>query len=428
MLLRFGLTNHTSFREACEASFIATSQRDEPSFRFSAPHAQHGVLPAIGVWGANASGKSNLLRALLHFRALVKSSFTAVGPGEPLEWSPFALRTADGSPPTQMDLDLLVDGQRFHYGFRFRASGIDEEWLYTWPKHRRQVLFHRDQRAENPWYFGPALGGQRQSIARATRGNSLFLSAAAQHNHEELSRVYLAIVDGIRSESRIELRGHPLFTADSPILDAALRPVVTAFLGAADVGIFDFRAQRREVSPENLGRIFHPEALRLAERVDGGAATFELHLRHGARDDGGWELPPHLESRGTHILLRRLEDLLLALRGGGVLVLDEIDTSLHPDLCGALIDAFTTPSSNPRQAQLVFSTHHGELLSRLRRDEVVIVDKARDGGSTLRTAADYADLRQRDDLVHAYAQGRLRGVPALGDLPSILARGLPHAS
>lgn len=430
MLLRFGLKNHTSFRDASELNFIATSQEDEPSWRIKAPHTAHGVLPVVGVWGANSAGKSNLLRALLALRHLVKFSFTKPGPKDPVRWFPFAMRQGDDALPTQMDLDLVVDGQRYHYGVCFRSQGVTEEWLFTWPKGRKQVLFHRDHGQTDPWYFGPSLSGQRQAIVKATRSNSLFLSAAAQYEHEQLSAIYQAISDGICSERRIELHGHPLFTGASPILDPKMRPAVLAFLGAADLGIVDMRAEALPVkTAEELAQVFQPDFLKeFSQSIKPPESMFKLVFMHGTSSDAGWELSPEMESRGTHILLRRLEDLILVLRSGAALVLDEIDTSLHPDLCGVLLDLFTSPVTNPRGAQLIFSTHHGELLARLRRDEVVLIDKARDGASTIHSASDYASVRGRDDLALAYAHGRIRGVPALGDLTGIVARGLHDAS
>ncbi|HEY8376581.1 MAG TPA: AAA family ATPase, partial [Nannocystis sp.] len=204
----------------------------------------------------------------------------------------------------------------------------------------------------------------------------------------------------------------------------ALRDTVVAFITAADIGVIGVRPVAVELDLKMLAPLLGDEAVKtLSAHMDGPGAPYELRLRHGS-SESSWELPPEMESRGTNILLRRLEDLLQVLRDGGVLVLDELDTSLHPDLCGTLVDMFTTPATNPKGAQLVFTTHDGGLLSRLRRDEVVLIDKARDGASTLRTASDYSDVRGRDDLARAYALGRIRGVPALGDLAGILARGL----
>lgn len=430
MLLRFGFANYASFRDAAELSFVATAQADAPSWRIDAPHAPHGVLPVVGVWGANASGKSNLLRALAVFRNRVRDSFVAFTPDETLPWIPFAMRTEPTDPSTSMDLDVLVDGTRFHYGTRFRSTGFVEEWLYAWPKHRKQILFHRNHAEQDPWYFGSNLGGQRQHIARATRPNSLFLSVAAQYNHEQLTPVYTAITQGIRTERRIQLRGHPLFGADSLVLRPRLKPAVLAFLSAADLGVVDLRFVASPHGPPSLpdkaaNETFHPEFLaKLPQRHEDRPQMYEIRLRHGEGTNASWELEPELESRGTQVLLRRLEDFLETLQGGGLLLLDEIDTSLHPDLCSELVGLFANPEINRRGAQLLFSTHDRGLLGTLRRDEAILIDKARDGASALRSASDFIGLRARDDLRRAYETGRIHGVPILGDLAGALANAL----
>ena len=430
MLLRFGLANYASFRDATELSFVASAQADAPSWRIEAAHAPHGVLPVVGVWGGNASGKSNLLRGLAVFRNRVRDSFVGFTPDEAIPWIPFAMRTGPTDPTTSMDLDVLVDGTRFHYGARFRSTGFVEEWLYAWPRHRKQILFHRNHAERAPWYFGSNLGGQRQHIARATRPNCLFLSVAAQYNHEQLTPVYTAITQGIRTERRIELRGYPLFRADSLVLRSRLKPAVLAFLSAADLGVVDMRFVASPHAPpssrsEAINEVFHPEFLeKLAQRSEDRPQLYELRLRHGERPDASWELEPELESRGTQILLRRLEDFLETLQGGGLLLLDEIDTSLHPDICSELVGLFAKPEINRRGAQLLFSTHDRGLLGTLRRDQVLLIDKARDGASSLRSASDFIGLRARDDLRRAYEMGRIHGVPVLGDLAGALASAL----
>ena len=115
--------------------------------------------------------------------------------------------------------------------------------------------FPSDHSQKDPWHFGTGLGGQRQVIARVTRQNSLFLSAAAQHDHERLSSLYRAITDSILLERRIQLHGYPLFQEDSPILDPKLKATVALFVRAADVGVFGLRAEeveRKHASPEGI--------------------------------------------------------------------------------------------------------------------------------------------------------------------------------
>lgn len=99
------------------------------------------------------------------------------------------------------------------------------------------------------------------------------------------------------------------------------------------------------------------------------------------------------------------------LHAGGLLVIDELETSLHPDLCARLVDLFTREESNPKGAQLLFTTHVRDILGRLRRDEVVLVDKGEDGRSYLSAASDFRGIRKRDDLRVLHRRGQLGGVP-----------------
>jgi AAA15 family ATPase/GTPase len=436
MILRFGVSGYASFRDEVELSFVSTSQKDEPSHRLATEVVPHGVLPVLGVYGGNASGKSNLLEAIEAFRDHVKHSFTRTQPTAPVTTQPWRHAPSTSVPATRMELDLLIDGVRHHYGFRIHDGAFMEEWLLRWPSTRRQVVFHRESATWQPdvtgsdWYFGPSLSGQRTSIAKATRANSLFLSTAAQHNHEELGAVAAAIVRSIVGESNIQLQGWPLFRADDAILRAENRSRLLALLAASDVGVHDVVVEEVEnplkqaITP--LEQVFRPDALqKLVEDPDASRNFVELHLvRHSAA--GPWRLPPNRESRGTHVLLRRLSDLFKLLDSGGLLVIDELDTSLHPDLCAMIVALFTSPATNRGNAQLLFSTHDRGLLKSLRRDEVVLIDKDLEGASTLSVASDYRDLRGRDDLRAAHEQGRLGGVPVLGDLISAWAADVSH--
>jgi hypothetical protein len=412
MLLRFGVENHRSIRHYTELSFVSTSQHDAPLWRMASPEAPHGVLPVLGVYGANASGKSNLLNAAVLLRDHVARSFTDLAPDGEVPWTPWHNSDA----PTRLDVDVDVDGVRHHYGFRFDRSGFREEWLYAFPRGRRQVLYHRDHSQAEPWYFGPALGGQRAEIRKATRPNALFLSAAAQFAHADLTPVWQALAS-VRTDAPVELRGTPAFPPDAPLLVEANREVVLRLLRAADIGVVDLHGKANEsrfaAVRELLVGLLGPEkgALEAKPLAD----YIEVWLTHEAANGERWEHEPELESRGTHILLSRVNDILAHLSTARLMVVDEIDTSLHPELCGALVDLFTDQRANPKGAQLLFSTHDRGLLSRLRRDEVVLLDKADDGGTVARTAADFKGLRARDDLARVYAEGRIGGVPVLSD-------------
>jgi hypothetical protein len=425
MLMRFLIENHQSFREPAELSFVATARKDTPDLRFPSHHAPHGVLPVVGVWGANASGKSNLLHGLLFLCRAVELSDVGQAATAPVQWSPWRLQRGEGAPPTRMELDFLMGETRVHFGFRVDDRGFIEEWLYQWEGSRRQVLYHRDRTQDPGWYFGPSLKGRRADFAAETRDNSLYLSAAAQRNHPQLLPIHQAITQGIGRDARIGLTGHPTFSEDEPFLTPDLQPVLLRLIRAADLGITGIRIEEHEKKPDlpiELERVFQPEFVaKLANRPV--RKRMRLIFQRGQPGDL-WELPPESESRGTQIFLARITDVFNALRTGRLLVMDEIDTSLHPDLCIELVRLFTDPTTNPHRAQLLFATHDRDLLEHLRTDEVVLVDKGADGASMLRTASDYKGLRTRDDLRRVHAQGRLGGVPTVGHFGAALSRGL----
>jgi uncharacterized protein len=423
MLLQFTFENHRSFRDPASLSFVATSRKDEPSWRMASPYTANGVLPVLGLWGANASGKSNAIHALLTFRAAVKDSHARWGATQAVPWWPWGQRKGTDAPPSRFEIDLQVDEFRYAFGFAVCRGAFVEEHLLRWEGSRKQVLYSRTADENNPWHFGTHLKGQRTRIAEETRANSLFLSAAAQSNHPMLLGVYKAIVDGIKPERRIGLNGFPLFGKAHPILDPAFRESLLTLLKAADVGISDVVIERpqRVPMPDDIVQMLKPEVAAKFETI--GDKDEDLHFIRLVHGNENWVFSPDEESRGTQILLARLADLVASLRRGGLLVLDEIDTSLHPDLCSALVGLFTNQQTNPGGAQLLFSTHDRDLLKSLRTDEVVLIDKHNDGASSLATASDFRGVRTRDDLRRLHEEGRLRGVPTLGDFSDAFTQG-----
>ncbi len=414
-LLRFGFENFTSFLEPVEVSFIATAQKDSPGFRFPHPSAQYGILPVLGVYGANASGKSNLLAGLVQLRDLVRYSFFFQPDGK-IPWTPWRLDKSRSAPPSRFDIDFILEGIRYHYGFVHDAEKFHEEWLYRWPGSRRQVLFERDTNAANPWYFGPSLTGEKAVLSRSTRPNSLFLSTAAQNNHQALGKVFRALTRGIRRDRKIELTGFPVFEKGDPILDPEKRSGVEQILQAFDLGFSSIQLEEipeHQLQPlEMLEQVLKPEAFEEFQRSFGSASPrYQVVLERRGAGGESWSLPPELESRGSNILLQRINDLL-ALESG-VLVIDELETSLHPEICAALVEIFTSEETNKPRAQLVFTTHNRDLLGKLRRDEILLVDKLSDGRSVVTSVAEFKNLRGRDDRRQLYEDGRIGGVPIL---------------
>ncbi len=432
MIVGFTVENFRSFRDETEVSFVSTARRDAPTHRLACPGTRHGVLPVLGVWGANASGKSNLLRAVGELKNLVEHSFTRLGAEAPIPWTPWRMR--DDAEPTRIEVEFTVPAEESGAPVRhvlvveWTAAGIAYEALYAWPLGTRRLLYERDADASPPFRPGRSLR-QAGPAWQATRPNSLFLSAAAQFNHPQLLPVHRALTRGITVAAWDEAApGSPfLFDPRSPLLQPENRPRLLKLMQAADLAVVDVELRPREDIRSALATMFRQageDGAKRAQRIEASPPPVELRLVHGPDETGEtWTCPSELESDGTRKLLALLDTLLPVLDEGGLWVVDELDRSLHPDLCKAIVGLFTDPDTNSRGAQLLFATHSRDLLDGLRSDEVLLVDRDASGASRLTPASDYRRLRTRDSLQRAHRQGRIGGVPILAGLGAALSPG-----
>ncbi|HAO2891834.1 TPA: AAA family ATPase, partial [Escherichia coli] len=188
MLLRFEAENHLSLRDHTEFSLIASSLKDnEEGLIERSEVARSRILPSAVIYGANASGKSNLLSAFKYMCSLVESSHSRGRPDGGVRQMPFLLGPNNESQPTKFAADFIASNTRYRYGFEYTGDAFTSEWLFAYPNGRAQLLFERNSQEFN---FGRGLRGRNQTIADLTRRNSLFVSAAAQNDHQELLPVY----------------------------------------------------------------------------------------------------------------------------------------------------------------------------------------------------------------------------------------------
>ena len=413
MLLRFGVSNHLSIRDMQELSFVPSSLKDESEGLIECPAAPSGsLLPAAVIYGPNASGKSNLINALDTMRSMVLTSQTKGEPGGGVPRSPFKLDPASSQMPSRFDIDFVVDGVRHHYGFKASSTGFEAEWLYAFPKSQRRVLFERDG---DKFRFKRGLRGQNSNIAGLTRPNSLFLSAAAQNSHEQLSRIFgffrsmlgvrgIAVRSGMASE-RLTKQG-----MDSRVID---------FLKKMNTGVIDYRRKETEIpkevrdaSREMFAAVKRAVGDRLDVEMDLGDKHVTIELAHHGRDGEPVYLELARESAGTRRLLIVLGSAYRALDHGRPLFIDEFDASLHTQASEAVLKLFCSPETNTKGAQLIATTHDTNLLQSpvLRRDQVWLTEKDTEGATQLYPLTDYR-TRKGDNIERGYLQGRYGAVP-----------------
>jgi predicted ATPase len=411
MFLRFSFSNHRSFRETAVLPLVATRLHGEGALRIPAPGAKHGVVPVMALYGPNASGKTSVVRAWEAFVQHVAHS-GELKEGKDIPFQPFRLDPEGASLPSRYELDFVVDGIRYHYGFVHTQRSFEEEWLYAWPKGHEQLWFHRQGGSPEDWYFGGGLKGRVKTLASFTGENQLFLSTSANNKHPVLEPIQRWLSTAI-SFSNLDIVHQNLWRSNSPLFEPRRLAQVLRLLKLADLGIGDARVESRE---EALQRILQRmdeagAAEDIARRLREDGPPQELVLQHLGSEGGAW-LPTYLESSGTVTLINHLHDLLGVLDRGGLYIADELDRSLHPELTAALIGLFKSPEVNRNGAQLLFTSHDVSLLERLERDEVCWVTKDGRGASQITPLSDFR-VAKRDDVERDYRIGRYGALPRI---------------
>ena len=420
MLLRFSGSNIRSFRDEFTLSLLATRVA-EPGAARSIPWREGGtdidVLPTALVLGANASGKSNLLRAMADLRSFVLHSFRRGDPNGGVPRRYFQLDPAGQAKPTMFEIDLVLGGVRHEYRVELDDERVLVERLVRYPKGKESLLFDRRR---DEIEFGPSLRSRGRIIGELLRPNASFLSTAAATNDEVLLPLYAWFS---RNLLLAEAHNRHLRTARSAELleDRARAEKALAMLHAADLGISGVK--KRPLDPETRDRV-RRAVLILQGREgepDGSEADslkieeYGIALVHQS-ESGTCELDPQDESLGTLVWLGLLGPVMDALENGTVLLADELDASLHPVLVERLVRLFQDPRTNPNRAQLIsnaFDLHLVAATSDRRligRDQIWFTSKLVDGSSRLYPLLDF-DPRRDENISRRYVQGMYGAIP-----------------
>ena len=413
MMLRFQVSNHRSILDPVELSLIAVDD-DRPATR-GFERLPERALTVAGIYGPNASGKTNVLDAIAWLSNAVARSLR--GWEEEVPRDPHRFGDAPTEPST-FDLDLMVDDVRYSYWLEVDDSGVQYESLFSYPERRRRTLFERE--GENVEFRRgfEAVRGIRELLTPTT----LTLSAAMRLRSHPALEVGRAIsrtgVLGLR-RPRQPMRALPMF----PPFHSTAR----LFLEDHD------EMRHRSISYEGHRRSAL-EMLRWADPgIDRVRADEDADKRRQLQfvrqlDDEPVGLDIEDESDGTIRWFRMLAPVLGTLNRGHVLLCDEIDASLHPELSARLVKLFQDPTVNPLGAQLIFTTHDATLLNSLNRDEVWLTEKSKGLVTSLKALAEYSGERVRRsvNLEKAYLRGRFGAVPEIDQIAVREAIGLSH--
>lgn len=348
-------------------------------------------LKVLGIFGPNASGKSNILKAANFCRRLVLDSYQN-NEGVVFDFMPFKFDDYLEK-PSSFSISFIADGTEYEYSFSIARNQIVSEELYYYPGKRKAKIFTRNECAgmkkSEQYSFSEGLLAKPMDVAQSTGKNTLFISRASQMDRELAKKIY----NFFRTELLIGLPR--LSGKDSVELFSQNKDLVLKALRLADSDIADIRV-RIDKMPLPIGN-----ETCLTDVVN----FYTTHKR-------SLKVRFHLEgeeSAGTIQLFNLLLTLLDVCKNGKTLLLDEFDLSLHSETAQFVLDLVNASDA----AQFLFTSHNTSLINvkKLRRDQILFTNKKEDGSTELYSLFDFKDFRENMDAEKCYLKGRFDAIP-----------------
>ncbi len=421
MLIEFSVKNFRSIRDEVLFSMVKGAGKGLEETNVlkvtDAPAAVNPLLRSGVIYGANAAGKTNLLRALAALQSLIVGSHQRA-PNEPLPVTPHLFSSKWRALPSEFEVHFIVDKVRYQYGVTADQQRIHEEWLYAFPKGKAQKWFQREPAPDGQGSrirFGDKLKGEKELWERVTRPNGSLLATAAQLNSEQLTPIYnwfankLKIAVGTQSWNQ-----QPHFTMS--LLEQQQQERVLRFMQTADFAISGLSL--REMDGDHLGRITHnlPSPLRdLLTSQLAGSKSVQILTRHQTQEGESVEMDLSDESDGTRKMFCYAGPWMDTLANGNIMVVDELHDNLHPLLVHYLVEMFHSPELNPHGAQLIFTTHETSILDQalFRRDQIWFCERQPDQSTQLYPLSDFAVRKGTENIERGYLSGRYGALPTL---------------
>src|SRR3989304_1284405 len=424
MFIEFKVTNFRSIHNTQTLSMVAGTGTElkEQNMLASGLLSLPDILRSSVIYGPNAAGKSNLLRAVQFMQSFGLTS-QSLEDGQDINVTPFLLNSKSRTEPSEFEVIFVQDKVRYQFGFAVNNVRVMNEWLLAYPEGRPQRWYERkydQQKESDTWNFGGRFSGPRTMIdvwQKATRQNGLFLSTAIQLNSEQLKPVFnwfqqkLAV---ILPSGDINLQ----FSIEQCASDDGKKQVME-FMNSADISITGIELKKIPFSPDILPTNMYQEIKEHLIRDFQGKEMTNVRFLHktDSKDIVSFDISD--ESGGTQKLFAFAGPLLDVLAKGRILLVDELDTSLHPLMVRFLISLIHNPEVNRSNAQLVFTTHDTSVLDTeiFRRDQVWFVGKNTENVTRLYPLTEFSP-RKGEAIERGYLNGRYGALPFIGEVKS----------
>ena len=420
MLIEYKVKNFMSFKDEIVLSMVSDKNRElQDTNLFQIENM--AVLKTAAIFGANASGKSNFIESFSFFNNLFSESIDAKKILSELPY--YKLDVDSKNMPISYEITFFLNNKRHRYGIEVDNKGVRTEWLYFVPKRQEACYFERerDEIVRTGTYFEDrkALEYIKPDTVRP------FLYTLAQDSVREFAwakdimkyfKFYIKS-SNVPETFFMKIEKKILKNTDNKIFSKA---EVVSFLHDADIGVTDVSVKEKKLDDGILSEFIEFMKQKGKSVESDKLETFMHHFKYDNQNNivGEEKFPLNMESRGTAKLYSMLYPVLYVLKKGGILLVDEIESSLHPLLCERIILLFNNNNTNPHNAQLIFTTHNTLLMNPklLRRDQIYFIEKNKYGVSSMYSLYDInLDIRSNFNYLNNYLAGRFGAIPYLGE-------------
>lgn len=424
-MIEFSVGNYRSFKKKVTFSMVAaglvSKDRSTDERNVFAVDEELDLLKSAAIYGANASGKSNLASALTFMKWFIVNSSRDTQSTDQIDIDPFRLSTETKKEPSFFEIAFVLEEKKYRYGFEVTRNRVISEWLYYVPQKRETKLFERDLDSISAIKVYGADG-----IEKRTRHNALFLSVSAQFNVEIAERILGWITEKLSVISGLDDRDYQDYTIKC-LIENKNKNEILDLIKKLDFGIDDI-----EVNQTDFTSNFSHESMSERQKDElakpSSVKATIVRAKHRKFGENGKFISGEMfdlaeESEGTQKVFALSGPLVGTLKGGKTLVIDEFDARLHPFISRVIVELFNSNDANPSNAQLVFMTHDTNLLDNrlFRRDQIWFVEKDRTGATDLYSLAEYKGVRNDSTYEKDYIKGRYGAVPYIGDIDRIVS-------
>lgn len=425
MLLNFTFKNFASFRDVQQFSMEIPSKENSEQWKYPE------LSTVTALYGANASGKSSFLAALWFVSSFVRDGYVSgVGESE-IPRRGFLLDHLSAADASEFSIEMYAeDGYRYIYEFAVTDTSVEYEELTAYYSRRPSLLYSRNLSVdgETNIKFGPSFSGPKKQLTALLRKNALFLSVTATAGVENTAAIFRELAEGFgyydAAAYERELGQIKTMARKDPHVLAQMSQLIQY----ADFGIDEIQVRATGASSGNAGGqaadphlTFEGVPDEIMDYINTElkwSLNNELVFHHVSEEGGGW-LSQSMESDGTLAGLAFLSVALRTLKNGRVMLVDEIERSLHPVLVKGLISLFTNIQTNPHQAQLIFTSHDVTLITSgcggdgaLNRNQLWFTRKGKDGASSLCPVTAFSP-RPDENLGKNYLNGVYEVLPVI---------------